>query len=148
MNVAPFGYIVIKGLKQLKRATYALKVRDNNTIDNNSQYVVVLNDGNNNQRYAVKRLNEVNGQDVKLAEFYLKADELTYDKQDTCYVLVDTRYYDNKLGKDLLNAKDLNRDVINAVNENANALFPIVFTEAGIINSSISKYPLPLKDAS
>ena len=118
LNEAPYGYSDIKGLKQLKRATYALKVRDNNTIDNNSQYVVVLNDGNNNQRYAVKRLNEVNGQDVKLAEFYLKADELTYDKQDTCYVLVDTRYYDNKLGKDLLNAKDLNRDVINAVNEN------------------------------
>ena len=118
LNEAPYGYSDIKGLKQLKRATYALKVRDNNTIDNNSQYVVVLNDGNNNQRYAVKRLNEVNGQDVKLAEFYLKADELTYDKQDTCYVLVDTRYYDNKLGKDLLNAKDLNRDVINAENEN------------------------------
>ena len=118
LNEAPYGYSDIKGLKQLKRATCALKVRDNNTIDNNSQYVVVLNDGNNNQRYAVKRLNEVNGQNVKLAEFYLKADELTYDKQDTCYVLVDTRYYDNKLGKDLLNAKDLNRDVINAVNEN------------------------------
>ena len=118
LNEAPYGYSGIKGLKQLKRATYALKVRDNNTIDNNSQYVVVLNDGNNNQRYAVKRLNEVNGQDVKLAEFYLKADELTYDKQDTCYVLVDTRSYDNKLGKSLLNAKDLNRDVINAVNEN------------------------------
>ena len=118
LEEVPYGYSDIKGLKQLKRATYALKVRDNNTIDNNSQYVVVLNDGNNNQRYAVKRLNEVNGQDVKLAEFYLKADELTYDKQDTCYVLVDTRYYDNKLGKDLLNAKDLNRDVINAVNEN------------------------------
>ena len=118
LEEVPYGYSDIKGLKQLKRATYALKVRDNNTIDNNSQYVVVLNDGNNNQRYAVKRLNEVNGQNVKLAEFYLKADELTYDKQDTCYVLVDTRYYDNKLGKDLLNAKDLNRDVINAVNEN------------------------------
>ena len=118
LNEAPYGYSDIKGLKQLKRATYALKVRDNNTIDNNSQYVVVLNDGNNNQRYAVKRLNEVNGQNIKLAEFYLKADELTYDKQDTCYVLVDTRSYDNKFGKDLLNAKDLNRDVINAVNEN------------------------------
>ena len=118
LEEVPYGYSDIEGLKQLKRATYALKVRDNNTIDNNSQYVVVLNDGNNNQRYAVKRLNEVNGQNVKLAEFYLKADELTYDKQDTCYVLVDTRYYDNKLGKDLLNAKDLNRDVINAVNEN------------------------------
>ena len=118
LNEAPYGYSDIEGLKQLKRATYALKVRDNNTIDNNSQYVVVLNDGNNNQRYAVKRLNEVNGQNIKLAEFYLKADELTYDKQDTCYVLVDTRSYDNKLGKDLLNAKDLNRDVINAVNEN------------------------------
>ena len=118
LKEVPYGYSDIKGLKQLKRATYALKVRDNNTIDNNSQYVVVLNDGNNNQRYAVKRLNEVNGQNVKLAEFYLKADELTYDKQDTCYVLVDTRYYDNKLGKDLLNAKDLNRDVINALNEN------------------------------
>ena len=118
LKEVPYGYSDIKGLKQLKRATYALKVRDNNTIDNNSQYVVVLNDGNNNQRYAVKRLNEVNGQDVKLAEFYLKADELTYDKQDTCYVLVDTRYYDNKLGKDLLNAKDLNRDVIKALNEN------------------------------
>ena len=118
LEEVPYGYSDIKGLKQLKRATYALKVRDNNTIDNNSQYVVVLNDGNNNQRYAVKRLNEVNGQNVKLAEFYLKADELTYDKQDTCYVLVDTRYYDNKLGKDLLNAKALNRDVINAVNDN------------------------------
>ena len=118
LEEVPYGYSDIKGLKQLKRATYALKVRDNNTIDNNSQYVVVLNDGNNNQRYAVKRLNEVNGQNIKLAEFYLKADELTYDKQDTCYVLVDTRYYDNKLGKDLLNAKDLNRDVIIAENEN------------------------------
>ena len=118
LNEASYGYSDIEGLKQLKRATYALKVRDNNTIDNNSQYVVVVNDGNNNQRYAVKRLNEVNGQNIKLAEFYLKADELTYDKQDTCYVLVDTRSYDNKLGKNLLNAKDLNRDIIKAVNEN------------------------------
>lgn len=118
LNEASYGYSDIEGLKQLKRATYALKVRDNNTIDNNSQYVVVVNDGNNNQRYAVKRLNEVNGQNIKLAEFYLKADELTYDKQDTCYILVDTRSYDNKLGKNLLNAKDLNRDIIKAVNEN------------------------------
>ena len=142
LKEVPYGYSDIKGLKQLKRATYALKVRDNNTIDNNSQYVVVLNDGNNNQRYAVKRLNEVNGQNVKLAEFYLKADELTYDKQDTCYVLVDTRYYDNKLGKDLLNAIELNRDdVINAVNENDKSIgvdHMHIWTEGATENATVT----------
>ncbi len=107
----PYGYSNIKGLKQLKRTSYALKVRDNNTIDNNRKYVVVVKDANNNQRYAIKRLNEVDGQDVKLAEFYLKADELTYDKQDTCYVLVDARYYDNISGKNAANAIDLNNDL-------------------------------------
>ena len=113
----PYGYSDIKGLEPLNRTVYALKVRDNNVIDNNRKYVVVLKDAKNNQRYAVRELKDINGQDVKIAEFYLKADELTNDKTDTCYVLVDVRSYDKVSGKDAANAINLNNDIFNVKND-------------------------------
>lgn len=113
----PYGYSDIKGLEPLNRTVYALKVRDNNVIDNNRKYVVVLKDAKNNQRYAVRELKEINGQDVKIAEFYLKADELTSDKTDTCYVLVDVRSYDNVSGKNAANAINLNNDIFKVKND-------------------------------
>ena len=113
----PFGYNKIQGIKNLKRTVYALKVRDNNNIDNNRKYVAVV-EQNGKQRYAIVKLADINGRDKKIAEFYLKVDEYTPNAtKDTCYVLVDVRSYDNVLGKDAANAQDLDNTILNGRND-------------------------------
>ena len=102
-------------LPQLKRTVYALKVRDNNTVDNNRKYVCVIDDNTNNQRYAVRRLSEVNGQSVKIAEFYLKSNEVNVDRTKEAYILVDARGLDKRLGKYAANAIDLEDDYYSKV---------------------------------
>lgn len=117
IKVTNFGYNNMGTLPELERTVYALKVRDNNVIDNNYKYVVVVKDDKNRQRYAVRRLQDVNGQSVKIAEFYLKANELTYGETDTCYVLVDARSFDNVSGAKKANAIDLGVEILNTKND-------------------------------
>ncbi|HIX21508.1 MAG TPA: hypothetical protein H9984_04025 [Candidatus Parabacteroides faecavium] len=105
-----------KKLPQLKRTVYALKVRDNNTVDNNRKYVCVIDDNTNNQRYAVRKLSEVNGQDVKIAEFYLKSNEVNVDRTKEAYILVDARGLDNVKGDKAANAVDLDDAVFSQSN--------------------------------
>ncbi len=105
-----------KKLPQLKRTVYALKVRDNNTVDNNRKYVCVIDDNTNNQRYAVRKLSEVNGQDVKIAEFYLKSNEVNVDRTKEAYILVDARGLDNVKGDKAANAVDLDGAVFSQSN--------------------------------
>ena len=99
-----------KKLPQLKRTVYALKVRDNNTVDNNRKYVCVIDDNTNNQRYAVRTLDQVDGQKVKIAEFYLKSNEMNVDRTKEAYILVDARGLDNVKGDKAANAVDLDSD--------------------------------------
>ena len=115
-NVYGYGEGVVYGkdgkkLPQLKRTVYALKVRDNNTVDNNRKYVCVIDDNTNNQRYAVRRLSEVNGQSVKIAEFYLKSNEVNVDRTKEAYILVDARGLDNVKGDQAANAIDLDNAI-------------------------------------
>ena len=100
-----------KKLPQLVRTVYALKVRDNNTVDNNRKYVCVIDDNTNNQRYAVRTLDQVDGQKVKIAEFYLKSNEVNVDRTKEAYILVDARGLDNVKGDKAANAVNLNNDI-------------------------------------
>ena len=120
-NVYGYGEGVVYGkdgkkLPQLVRTVYALKVRDNNTVDNNRKYVCVIDDNTNNQRYAVRRLSEVNGQSVKIAEFYLKSNEVNVDRTKEAYILVDARGLDNVKGDQAANAIDLNNAIFDEEN--------------------------------
>ncbi len=81
-----YGY-TIPGLAQLKRQGYVMKVRDNNLIDNEWNYVVVKDDANGNPYFQSTHLKNVDGKDVLLGAFYFKADQLTADG-DTAYVPV------------------------------------------------------------
>ena len=104
-----------KKLPQLVRTVYALKVRDNNTVDNNRKYVCVIDDNTNNQRYAVRTLDQVDGQKVKIAEFYLKSNEVNGKKE--AYILVDARGLDNVKGDKAANAVNLNNDIFKTSNK-------------------------------
>ena len=95
---AEYGY-TIPGLAQLKRQGYTLKVRDNNLIDNQWNYVVVKDDENGNPYFQSTHLKNVDGKDVLLGAFYFKADQLTAEG-DTAYVPVQ-----------ILGYKDMNRPV-------------------------------------
>ncbi|WP_085534986.1 DUF6383 domain-containing protein [Massilibacteroides vaginae] len=78
------------GAVQLKRTNYALKVRDNNLIDNQWRYVVVKEDANKNPYYQMAHLKDVDGKNVKLGTFYFKADQISADKTPVnAYALVD-----------------------------------------------------------
>ena len=98
-------------LPQLKRTVYALKVRDNNTVDNNRKYVCVMTNDADNQRYVVRTLDQVDGQKVKIAEFYLKSNEVNVDRTKEAYILVDARGLDNVEGDKAANAVNLNNDI-------------------------------------
>ena len=100
-----------KKLPQLKRTVYALKVRDNNTVDNNRKYVCVMTNDADNQRYVVRTLDQVDGQKVKIAEFYLKSNEVNVDRTKEAYILVDARGLDNVKGDKAANAVNLNNDI-------------------------------------
>ena len=107
-----------KKLPQLVRTVYALKVRDNNTVDNNRKYVCVIDDNTNNQRYAVRTLDQVDGQKVKIAEFYLKSNEVNVNADSTkqAYILVDARGLDNVKGNKAANAIDLDNAIFDQPN--------------------------------
>ena len=105
-----------KKLPQLVRTVYALKVRDNNTVDNNRKYVCVIDDNTNNQRYAVRTLDQVDGQKVKIAEFYLKSNEVNVDRTKEAYILVDARGLDNVKGNNAANAIDLDNAIFDQPN--------------------------------
>ena len=75
------------GLASLKRKSYVMKVRDNNLIDNEWNYLVVKEDANGNPYYQREHLKNVDGKNILLAKFYFKADQLTADG-DTAYVPV------------------------------------------------------------
>jgi hypothetical protein len=89
-----FGYTSTKaGAVQLFRTNYALKVRDANLLDNEWKYVVVTEDANRNPYYQMKHLQDVDGENVKLATFYFKTDQVT-DATETAaaadaYALID-----------------------------------------------------------
>ena len=100
-----------KKLPQLKRTVYALKVRDNNTVDNNRKYVCVMTNDADNQRYVVRTLDQVDGQKVKIAEFYLKSNEVNVDRTKEAYILVDARGLDNVKGDKAANAIDLDNAI-------------------------------------
>lgn len=78
----------VEGLAQLKRTAYVMKVRDNNLIDNEWNYVVAKDDNNGNLYYQNDHLKNVNGSAVQLAAFYFKADQVTKETGDTAYVPV------------------------------------------------------------
>lgn len=103
-------------MPQLVRTVYALKVRDNNTVDNNRKYVCVIDDNTNNQRYAVRTLDQVDGQKVKIAEFYLKSNEVNVDRTKEAYILVDARGLDNVKGNNAANAIDLDNAIFDQPN--------------------------------
>lgn len=76
-----FGYTSKKaGAVQLYRTNYALKVRDNNLIDNQWRYVVVNDDNNSNPYYQMNHLKNVDGKNVKLATFYFRLIRLQLTK--------------------------------------------------------------------
>ena len=84
-----FGYASEKaGAVQLSRSSYALKVRDNNLVDNQWRYIVVKEDANSNPYYQMAHLRDVDGRNVKLGTFYFKADQID-DQDATAYALVD-----------------------------------------------------------
>lgn len=87
----PFGYSGTKaGAVQLYRTNYTLKVRDNNLVDNNWNYVVVAEDENGNSYYQMAHLQDVDGKNVKLGMFYFKADQITdYETPENAYALID-----------------------------------------------------------
>ena len=105
-----------KKLPQLVRTVYALKVRDNNTVDNNRKYVCVMTNDVDNQRYVVRTLDQVDGQKVKIAEFYLKSNEVNADRSKEAYVLVDARGLDNVKGDKAANAIDLDNAIFDEEN--------------------------------
>lgn len=78
----------VKDLAQLKRTAYVMKVRDNNLIDNEWNYVVAKDDKGGNLYYQNDHLKNVNGSAVQLAAFYFKADQITKETGDTAYVPV------------------------------------------------------------
>ena len=82
-----YGY-TIPGLAQLKRQGYVMKVRDNNLIDNEWNYVVIKDDANGNPYFQSTHLKNVDGKDVLLGAFYFKADQLTADGNTAAYVPV------------------------------------------------------------
>ena len=69
-------------LPQLKRQAYVLKVRDNNLIDNNWNYLTAKNDGTNNIFFQSSHLKDVDGENVQMGVFYFKADQITKDAED------------------------------------------------------------------
>ena len=92
-----FGYPM-----DLKRTAYTLKVKDSNLIDNEKVYIALKKNATDGKWYyaAVKEA-EIDGENVKEAFFYLKADQIHKDAAgnvtDTCYVLVDVVNTDNRL---------------------------------------------------
>lgn len=78
----------VEGLAQLKRTAYVMKVRDNNLIDNEWNYLVAKDDNNGNLYYQNDHLKNVDGSAVQLAAFYFKADQITKETGDTAYVPV------------------------------------------------------------
>ena len=92
------------GITPLVRQAYILKVRDANLIDNDWKYVVLKKDVvNKNPYYAIEHLANVDGDNVKLAEFYMKNDQF-YGAEDA-FALVDIPGYEStgKLGENWLN---------------------------------------------
>ena len=69
-------------LPQLKRQAYVLKVRDNNLIDNNWNYLTAKNDATNNIFFQSSHLKYVDGENVQMGVFYFKADQITKDAED------------------------------------------------------------------
>ena len=75
-------------LPQLKRQAYVMKVRDNNLIDNQWNYLVAKEDNRRNLYYQSSHLKNVDGKNVQLAAFYFKADQVTADEKNDAYVPV------------------------------------------------------------
>ena len=69
-------------LPQLKRQAYVLKVRDNNLIDNNWNYLTAKNDGTNNIFFQSSHLKDVDGENVQMGVFYFKVDQITKSGED------------------------------------------------------------------
>ena len=90
-----FGYTYdAKAIPQLSRTVYALKVRDNNLIDNNWKYVVLYTDAiSHNAYYKMAHIKDVDGVNIKLAKFYFKADQFdpfaAPDADERAFALID-----------------------------------------------------------
>ena len=69
-------------LPQLKRQAYVLKVRDNNLIDNNWNYLTAKNDATNNIFFQSSHLKNVDGANVQMGVFYFKVDQITKSGDD------------------------------------------------------------------
>ena len=82
-------------LPKLYREAYIIKVKDKNLIDNDRLYMASVKGNDGRYYYRAVKKSDLNDNTVKLAYFYLKADQVRFDADknvtDTCYVLVDIK---------------------------------------------------------
>lgn len=87
-------------LPLLYREAYIIKVKDKNLIDNDRLYMASVKGNDGRYYYRAVKKSDLNDNTIKLAYFYLKADQVRFDAEknvtDTCYVLVDIKEPGNK----------------------------------------------------
>lgn len=82
-----FGYKGDTDLPQLKRTAYAIKVKDKDLINNDNNYIALVEEAGKPTYYKAVKKADLKEDSVQLAVFYLKADQVQGDKK--YYVLVD-----------------------------------------------------------